>query len=140
MSAVVETEIFENFLDYWHYTRMLSENQKKVIYDNLPQEQRIKLEKSYETGGWNDVMMRNQLDNIVDQIKADSGYDLLKIRAKVFSGRSVYLPRKFWRKVIVDLKQYKDEDTQFIIGGLKVIIQDANSNVILLVQRGKDEQ
>ena len=136
----VKTEIFENFLDYWYYAKTLSENQREVIYTSLSPEQKKKLEKSYDNGGWHDVIARNKLNDLVDKIKKEDNYDLLAIRSKVISGRSVYLPRKFWRKVMSSLSEYKEEDTYFITGGMKAIIQDANKEVILLVPQGHVEK
>ena len=33
---------------------------------------------------------------IIDELKDRYGYDLLELRAKVFAGKSVYIPTKFW--------------------------------------------
>ena len=126
--------VFENFLEYWYYAKTLSEAQRNIIYTSLPFDQR---EKSYDKGGWHDVIMRNKLNDFVDKIKKKHGHDLLNIRVKVMSGKSVYVPRRFWRYVIKEMGEYRDIDTNFIIGGIKAIVPKANSDAALLVRDGE---
>jgi len=126
--------IFVNFLDYWYYAKTLSETQREIIYTSLPYDQRAKLEKSYEKGGWHDVIMRNKLNEFIDTVKKKFGYDLLSIRTKVMSNKSVYVPRKFWRHVVKELGEYRDTDIYFIIGDIKPVVTKVNPNAVLLLR------
>ena len=134
-----KTPVFDSFIDYWYFTKSLSDHQREIIFTSLPHDQRMQIEQSYEKGGWHDVLMRNELNHYVDEAKEKHGYDLLDIHCKVMRGKSVYLPRDFWTKVVSDLDEYKTNDTDFIIGHTKSIVCKQNNRVVLLV-KGDDRE
>ena len=137
---MVETPIFKSFTDYWYFTKSLSEHQRQIIFKSLPLDQRMRIEESYDKGGWDDVLMRNELNQFLDEIKRKDGYDLLAIRCKVLSGKSVYLPRRFWDKVFKKLDEYNGKHSEFIIGGLTAVICEANRLVVLIVPQHLADQ
>jgi hypothetical protein len=130
-----ETPVFESFVDYWYFTRSLSDHQREIIFTSLSYEQRVRIERSYEKGGWHDVLMRNELNKYIDKIRKEFKYDLLDIHCKVMQGKSVYLPRRFWDKVLRELDEYKSGDTHFIIGNIMTILCEENKQVVLLIQK-----
>tara|TARA_Y100000034_G_scaffold93045_1_gene112552 strand:+ start:1483 stop:1905 length:423 start_codon:yes stop_codon:yes gene_type:complete len=134
--ATTDSPIFESFIDYWYFAKSLSDHQRELIFTSLPHEQRIKIEKSYEKGGWHDVLMRDELNKYIDEIKEKDNYDLLDIRCRVLKGKSVYLPRKFWEKIIGHLDSYKTDDTDFVLGGIKAFLCKKNRRVVLLLRDG----
>lgn len=132
----VKAPIFESFVDYWYFTKSLSDHQREIIFTSLPFDQRMQIEKSYEKGGWHDVLMRNELNNYVDKIREEYEYDLLDIRCRVMLGKSVYVPRRFWDKIIRELDEYKSNDTGFILNGIQGVVCKKNKQVMLLVRQG----
>lgn len=134
MSTEIKQATFENFLEYWYFAKTLSNNQRETLFASLPIDQQAKIERSYDRGGWHDVVIRNELNKYIDQIKKEDGYDLLEIRCKVLSGKSVYVPRDFWQKVIKHLDEYSMNDTDFVLSNMKAMICKRNSKVVLLLR------
>jgi len=133
-----QRNVFKNFPDYWHYARHLSKDQRRVVFNSLPPEQQDLLTKSYNTGKWDELFFRNDINDKADSLKEEFGYDLFLIRIKVFSNKSVYLPSKFWEIVEKEFKKYKD-NADFVIGGIKSVVCEENENVVLLVRDYDDE-
>jgi len=136
-----EERHFETFSEYWHFARCLSQTQRDAIYDSLSNSERLHIEKSFKRGGWMDLMMRNKLDVFIDDVKHKWGYDLLEIRSKVLSGKSVYLPTILWDYVLEKVYDidYGEEHSQFILGGIRSVICDSNDQVVLLLPANSKE-
>jgi len=130
--------IFEDFHEYWYYARYLSEDQRTIIYNSLPSEQRKYLNSSYKKGSWSDVFYRNEIDNFLDELKDRYGYDVLELRAKVLTEKSVYIPTKFWEIVSEHMNQYNRRNVKYIMSGIKDIRCTKNPNVTLLVSEQSD--
>lgn len=128
----MEKTVFKNFADYWFYARCLSLNQRDIILSNLPEKQKEKLIKSYKEGGWEDLVMRNEIDKMIDEIKENSGIDLLQIRCKVFSEKSVYMNKSKWQSIIEKFEAFQKRHIYYILGG--IIAEDVNEETILLVR------
>jgi len=127
-----EKMIFKNFTEYWHFARNLSDSQRKIILNNLPQEQQYYLVHSYKMGGWDCVFTRNVIDKILDEFKKEYNYDMLEIKAKVVKGKSVYLPLSFWYKVCQRIGEYGTEHSDYVLGGIKATTCLNNEEVVLL--------
>ena len=82
--------------------------------------------------------MRNELNVYVDELKKESGYDLVDIRCKVLSNKSVYLPRDFWEKVISFLDGYGSSHNNYLIGGIRPIVCRGNQRTVLLIREDSD--
>ena len=125
--------IFKDFREYWYFARYLSKSQRTTVFNSLPSDQRDYLNSSYTKGEWNDVLLRNEIDKIIDELKDRYGYDLLELRAKVFAGKSVYIPTKFWEIVFEEMDKYDQRYTQYIMSDIKDIQCKENPNVTLLI-------
>ncbi len=125
--------IFKDFREYWYFARYLSENQRTTVFNSLPSDQRKYLNSSYTKGEWNDVLLRNKIDEAIDELKDRYGYDLLELRAKVFAGKSVYVPTKFWKMVLEQMDEYDQRYTQYIVSGIRDVQCEENKNVTLLI-------
>lgn len=130
---MVDQCVFEDFAEYWYYMKHLSEYQRKIIFDNLSKEQQKKIESSYDYGQWSDLFYRNEINKILDDMKEKYGYDVLEIRGKALKGKSVYVPARFWLLVLEYMKQYRKEDTRFVLSGIKAIECKENKDVVLIV-------
>ena len=132
-SGKESTVIFKDFLEYWYYARFFSDRQKEIIFGSLPYEEQDSLIKSCNKGKWDDVLNRNILDDSIDEIKKEFGYDLIDIRYRVMKNKSVYIPTSFWEYVLERFEDYKDEQVNFILGGIDAIVCKENKHVTLLV-------
>ena len=130
------SNIFKDFLEYWYFIRYLSANQKKIIFNSLSQQEQKSLTLSCERGGWSDVLNRNIIDEMVDEIKDIYGFDLIDMRYKVLHNESVYVPTDFWEMIEEDLSNYEYENVFHLIGGIKPVKCKKNKNVTLLVKEG----
>ena len=125
--------IFEDFNEYWYYARYLSEGQRTVIFDSLPDDQKKHLNSSFQRGEWSDVFYRNDINKFIDDLKERYGYDVLELRAKVLAGKSVYIPTKFWDIVVEHMSQYSRKNVRYIMSGIRDIQCSNNPDVTLLV-------
>lgn len=90
---------FKNFAEYWHFVKPLSQAQREVLVQSLPMDERRSLHTSFQRGGWNDLMMRNTCDQILNGLKAKVGVDLLDVRTKTLMGKSQLMQRGLWEYV-----------------------------------------
>ena len=134
-----EKMVFKSFTEYWHYARNLSDSQRKIILNSLPQEQQYYLVHSYKIGGWDCVFARNKIDEILDKLNKKYKYDLLSIRAKVMKGKSVYLPIDFWYLACQEISDYGEDHAEYVLGGIKAIKCSSNKEVVLLVHSNEKD-
>jgi hypothetical protein len=125
--------VFKNFLEYWHYARFFSEHQKEIILSGLTALEQSSLLKSCNQGGWNDVLNRNILNETVDEIREDYGFDLIDLRYRILHNKSVYVPTNFWEYVLSKFEDYENEQVEFVLGGIKAISCKENKKVTLLI-------
>ena len=127
-------KIFNDFVEYWYYTRSLSKKQRARIFDSLPEDQKFKLSKSYTDGLWEDVFSRNAINDKLDEVKKDFGYDLLSLKAKIYAGHGVYMPAKDWEVIIDQFRNYDPRHLYFVFGGLKSVVCRKNKDVVLIIK------
>ena len=125
--------IFSSFGEYWYYTKYLSRKQRKIIFKSLPSEQKTSLDNSYVKDCWGDLFYHNEIDEKINELEQEYGYNLYSIRAKAYKGKSVYVPTKFWEVAIEQMGQYKPEINKSAIGGLMAIECKENSEVCLII-------
>ncbi|HUS48935.1 MAG TPA: hypothetical protein VMZ91_02115 [Candidatus Paceibacterota bacterium] len=131
--------VFKDFAEYWHYVRHFSNRQRKLIFDSLPTDQQDFLNKSYTEGYWEDVFYRNAINKKIDKFKKEDKYDILDIRNKVLSGKSVYLPYEFWEKILKEIGLYRLEHSFFVLGGIRAKRCNKNRDVVLLLKSEERE-
>jgi len=126
-------QVFNNFAEYWSYARFFNRHQRDVLLSNLPVDQRKSLMKSYMDGGWEDLVMRNELDGMLDVIKEDIHLDLLQVRCQVvLRDKSVEMKQAEWDYVQDVFGRYKPNHVRYIFGGIAV--EKASDNTIVLVK------
>jgi hypothetical protein len=122
--------IFENFSEYWYFTRCLDKDQRDILFQGLPSDQQKKIKRSYQKGGWEDLFIRNQTDKTLDEIKREYNIDMLYIRTKVLSGKSYYIKRSQWEFIVDMFKGYDKKHTDYIFEG--IYTEPASDDAILL--------
>ncbi|HUW44001.1 MAG TPA: hypothetical protein VMV95_03525 [Bacillota bacterium] len=135
---MLKRPVFNSFAEYWHYARYLSREQRKIIFKSLSADQKEFLDDSYLKEGWSDLFYRNEVNNKIDELKEDYGFDLLDIRIKALKGKSVYIPTKFWKVVEEQMEQYRPEVVEFVMSGMKAIPSEENSQVCLVIYETDD--
>lgn len=117
--------VFQNFAEYWHYIRVLSDEQKEVIAKSLTRGERQALKQSFQRGGWQDLFMRNACDFTLDRLRDQYGIDLIELRMKVLSGKPQLIQRTFWEYVHQCFEQVPEDHRAYIFDGIGVIEYDA---------------
>ena len=130
---MLKRPVFDNFADYWYYVRYLSGEQRKIIYKSLPNRQKELLDESYIKEGWSDLFYRNEVNDLIDELKEVYGYDLLDIKVRIKKGKSVYIPTKFWKIVKEQMDRFKPEVVEFVMNGIRVMRCEKNKEVSLVV-------
>jgi hypothetical protein len=131
----VSADVFPNgFPEWYHFTRCLTKQQRDVLFDSLTHPQREKITQTLHKGGWMDVVMRDRLNDFVDFVQREYGFNLIDIRCKVLKGKSVYLPKVVWDYISFELDEYMTQHRHFLVGGIRGVIQKKNNDVVLLVR------
>jgi len=112
--------IFQDFNEFWTYTKYLSDNQRNTLFASLTDKERRKLETSYKQGGWEDLFMRNSIDSIIDNIKEEKEIDLLKIRSQAIRGKCTYIRYTDWKDIDEALSKYATNHLRYVLGDIEV--------------------
>lgn len=121
--------IFSGFEEFWSLTRGLEDFQRKIICSVLCDEEKDAIKAAYKDEGWEDLLMRNRLDEAIDQIKNDIGIDMLAIKSKITHGKSVYIKKSQWdyANEIIKSVANKEKHLRYITGGIKEINEGHNT-------------
>lgn len=111
---VRQSFVFADFGEYWFFAKVLTENQRDIIFNTLSEEEQSHLKKSYKDGGWEDVLIRNQIDNLLDILLEKHNINFLKIKAKVSSGKSHYIKLKDWELIMDMFSAFDTQHTYFL--------------------------
>jgi len=125
--------IFKDFSEYWYYARTFSDRQKEIIFNSLSTQEQESILNSSKKGKWGDVLNRNILNNMIDKIKEEYGFDLIDIHYKVSHNKSVYVPTVFWEVILEKFGEYETSHVEFILGGIEAVVCKENKQVTLLV-------
>lgn len=129
----MKKQIFNNFEEYWSYARFFTVHQRDILLSNLPTEQRQYLMKSYMDGGWEDLVMRNELDAMLDIVREDTSLDLLQIRCQVLlRKKKIVLEKSQWDYIQDVFCRFKQSHIQYIFGG--VVAENRSRDTVLLVK------
>jgi len=123
--------VFINFLEYWHYAKHFSEKQRTVFFNSMAKDEQERIEKSYVSGGWDDVFKRNIIDKMLDDFKDNYNVDLIDIKYKVLHNKTIYLSKKIWSIMTSELYQYGEDHIEYCLGGIKGV--PAGLHAVLLV-------
>jgi hypothetical protein len=129
---ISKKHIFKSFLDYWHFARSLSRKQRQIIFNSLSSDEQQTITKSYDNGKWEDVFDRNAIDNKIEKLKKKHGFNILDIKCRALSGKSVYIPRVFWEDVLEEIDVFPCNDTSFVLGDIRATICRENKDVVLI--------
>ena len=115
-----QKSIFQDFAEFWRFTRSLSTEQREVIFSNLSSNERKKLKTSYIQGGWEDLFFRDLLDKFHDKIIKEWKFNLLLTRCQVVKGKDICINKVLWEHITSYLSQFHSKHTHYLIGGIKV--------------------
>lgn len=123
--------IFKNFGDYYHFFQYLSHLQREVIFSSLSTEEQSFLEKSCAEGGWEDLIVRNELNRRVNEIKEKYGFDLIASRIKVLRNKTVYIDTKIWKHIVRIFSDYSEKHIVYILGGIEEKIVNRDTSLLI---------
>lgn len=87
---------FDNFQEFFALTRPMNESQREKLLECLPSSERRHLLRARSSEGWEDLMIANQIDILLDQIKDEFNEDLILLRIQVLSGHIKKVRKAFW--------------------------------------------
>jgi len=115
-----EKIVFKDFTEYWHFVKNISKEQRDTIFNSLSTDQQKFLRELYQSGGWEDLFMRNTIDKILDDLTKNYDIDLLLIRAKIIGGKSCTIDKNKWTFVKDLFQDFDYSHTAYIFGGIEV--------------------
>ena len=111
---------FRSFAEYWHLTKKLNEYHRMQLLESMSQSEHDSLLNSFEDGGWRFLFLRNSCDETLDEIKKETGIDLIAIRIKVLNGHPQLVHKSFWQHVTNCFEGIPWEHVVYIFDGLRV--------------------
>lgn len=133
-------EIFNCFEDFWVLTQDFTDFQRNKILKALPQDKANSLIKEIKMEKWEDLIYRNKIDKIIDEIKEKFSVDLLDKRRKALKGKSQYISFEVLDYFISSISEMDIEKKHYhyILGGLKVE-RDGNAFCIYTTIKNKEK-
>jgi hypothetical protein len=129
-------KVFKNFQEFYSLTRPLTSQQRTKLLDSLPAQERKRLVRALHNEGWEDLFIRNELDELVDMIKEDFGEDLILLRIKIISGTTHKVRKSFWTYVDDVFSSYSLKHKWHIFEGIKAI-ESGKDHFLLVSSRKK---
>jgi len=128
----MDKTVFKNFEEYWSYAKLLTTNQRNIILSSLTLKQRSNLEHSYHKGGWEDLVVRNEIDKLIDSVEKDAGINLIYNHCRIMDGNSIPIKKDTWIYICTLFGGYKEKHTKHIFCHIKTECLDKDN--ILLVK------
>jgi len=128
---MMDKKVFQNFEEFVSLTRPLTVEQRKKLVEYLPTPEKRSLLKTWQLQGWEDLFIRNEIDQIIDFIRDKFNEDLISLRIQVKTGNICKVKRSFWDSVLVMFEPYSDEQKQYVLESIET--EDLGEEWVLLV-------
>jgi len=128
----VKDMVFKDFSEFWSYTKLLNNYQRDILFSKLSSDEQKEIGKSYHDGYWEDLFMRNKIDDVVDGIEKDFGINLINLRIKILQGKSHYMKKSEWKFISDILAQYSYRHIKYLVDGISV--EDVDDTAVCLVK------
>lgn len=134
-----DNELFKCFEDFWILTQDFNDFQRNKILKSLPKHKMNSLVKEIKVEKWEDLIYRNKIDNLIDEVKELFNVDLLDKRRKVIKGKSQYISAKCWEYFVQSLFEITDNQKHFkyVLGNINIEIEGDAVLLYLINQREK---
>ncbi len=130
--------IFKNYAEYFRITRPLNLFQRKRIFGDLSPSERDFLESDFDKNGWEDLLIKNEINRRSDSIKKKYNRDLFLIKIKLLSKKKIKVKKSFWNHVVNTFSDMPNEYLNQTIGGIVSYVDEEDSaNVILQLDKGQ---
>jgi len=129
--------IFNSYQEFYSLTRPLSEPQRETLLQSINPSERRRLLRAIKVEGWDDLIARNSIDKLLDQIKEDFDEDIVFIRVQVLSGKVTKIPRIFWDYVVELFECYSMKNKWYVFEG--IIAKKYNEDWYLLTSSRRRE-
>ena len=128
----MKKEVFKDFSEYLFFTKHLTSKQCHALSKAMSPSQRESLKADYKNGGWEDLLVRDKLDSLLEDVNEKYSCNLLDIRYLVLHGKKVYVNKKFWNHVTSVFGGFSAKNIHYILGGIKVTESDSNADEVVL--------
>tara|TARA_B100000614_G_scaffold262903_1_gene299864 strand:- start:32365 stop:32793 length:429 start_codon:yes stop_codon:yes gene_type:complete len=128
---MMDKKVFQNFEEFVSLTRPLTVDQRKKLVEYLPKSEKQALLETWQSQGWEDLFIRNEIDQVVDFIRTRFNEDIISLRIQVKSGNICKVKRSFWDSVLVMFEPYSDEQKRYVLEGIET--EDLGQEWVLLV-------
>lgn len=122
---------FKSFQEFFALTRPMNETQRDRLLECLPSSERRHLLRARSAEGWDDLLIANQIDALVDQIKDEFNEDLILLRIQVLSGQIRKVRKAFWTYINDVFAPYSIRHKWQIFEGISA--RDHTNEWVLLV-------
>lgn len=116
------------FPEYWSKAKKLTQEERSKFFSSFSKEEQSQIKTSYINGGWKDLFLKNQIDEICNKIKHQYGVDLYDFKVRIIIKKEkVIINKLLWEKIIDCFSIYENcFNLNTIFGGIlkKVHIQD----------------
>ena len=113
--------IFRSFAEWYTYSKRMNEEDSQAYFLTLPIETRKKIQQSFLTGGWSDLVYRDKVDAAIDNLAETTNINIIEVRSKVLSTLNpavCKIPRATWLFTFETLMNFSWEHVEYALGGL----------------------
>jgi len=136
--GAMDEHIFDSFQEFFALTRPMSKIQRDLLMKCLPSSERRRILREIASSGLDDLLIRNEIDSLLDSIKEEFNEDLVLLRIQVLSGQICKVRKIFWTYINDLFASYSIRHTWHILEG--VTARDHTGDWVLLVpsKRGRN--
>jgi hypothetical protein len=126
-----------NFQEYWSKAKKLTAEERASFFSSFTKNQQTQIKQSFRQGGWKDIFLYNQIDELCDLIKLYYNIDLYDLRIKVvIKKQKIEVNKAVWDDIINQFSEYEDcFNLDIIFGGIysKISEKDPSSYVLFFL-------
>ena len=131
--------IFKNYRSYRSITRPLSLDQRRVLWAGMSSSQQAHIERDFEAGNWDHVIIKDEIDFRLKQLKERYGEDLVSIRVRIIlEGNKFRVSRKFWLESFKTFKIFPRKFRRELFSGIHAA-SDKSNPAIMILSRNKND-
>ena len=95
------------FPEYWSVAKSLQPEARTCFFSSFSKQEQKQIKRSYQQGGWKDVFLRNQIDELCDLVKEIYDIDLFDLRIKITRKKvRILISRVLWDDIMDQFSEY----------------------------------
>jgi len=123
-----------NFQHYWAKAKKLTTEERAVYFSSFTKNQQKYIKRSFQQGGWKDVFLCNQIDEMCDLVKEYYDIDLFDLRIRiVIKKEEIIILKKIWDYILGQFSKYENcFNLNTVFGGIHSKVLESDPSYYML--------